>query len=65
MYSTNTMLRFRRADGTQQEIPEGNAVSFEEGDKVDIGFLLSVGAIVEIIESPKGGGHGRKARKGD
>ena len=63
MYSTNTTLRFRGADGKQQEIPEGTAVSFEKGDQVDIAFLLSVGAIVEMIEP--GGGHGRKARQGN
>ena len=54
MYSTNTTLRFRAANGKQQEIPEGEIISFEEGDQVDVGFLLGVGAIVGIVEPEKG-----------
>ena len=49
-YMTNTKLRFHNAKGQKQEIPEGSIVSFEEGDQVDIGFLLMVGAIVEYKE---------------
>jgi len=49
-YTTHSRLRFRNADGVSQTIEEGDIVSFDDGDKVNMGFLQLIGAIVPYEE---------------